>query len=73
MLALDYSNYEIIIVNDGSTDKTKEVAETLVGYQKGLKGDIKVSLINKPNGGKSQALKRRDKAFESRNCTLYGW
>ena len=56
LLELDYSNYEIIIVNDGSTDRTKEVAETLVGYQKGLKGDIKVSLINKPNGGKSQAL-----------------
>ena len=56
LLELDYSNYEIIIVNDGSTDKTKEVAKTLVGYQKGLKGDIKVSLINKPNGGKSQAL-----------------
>lgn len=56
LLELDYLNYEIIIVNDGSTDKTKDVAETLVGYQKGLKGDVKVSLINKPNGGKSQAL-----------------
>ena len=56
LLALDYSNYEIIIVNDGSTDKTKNVAEKLVGYQKGLHNDIKVSLINRPNGGKSQAL-----------------
>ena len=56
LLALDYSNYEIIIVNDGSTDKTENVAKKLVGYQKGLHNDIKVSLINRPNGGKSQAL-----------------
>lgn len=56
LLALEYSNYEIIVVNDGSTDNTKSVAEKLVGYHKGKHGDVKVSLINKPNGGKSQAL-----------------
>lgn len=56
LLELDYSNYEIIIVNDGSNDKTKQVAESLVGFQKGLRGNIKVSLIDKPNGGKSSAL-----------------
>jgi biofilm PGA synthesis N-glycosyltransferase PgaC len=56
LLELNYSNYEIIIVNDGSTDDTKEVAESLVGYQKGRLTDIKVSLINQPNGGKSRAL-----------------
>jgi poly-beta-1,6-N-acetyl-D-glucosamine synthase len=56
LLDLNYSNYEIIIVNDGSTDKTREVSEQLVGYQKGRYSDIKVSLIDKPNGGKSKAL-----------------
>jgi cellulose synthase/poly-beta-1,6-N-acetylglucosamine synthase-like glycosyltransferase len=56
LLELNYSNYEIIVVNDGSTDKTKEVAAQLVGYQKGRYSDIKVSLIDKPNGGKSRAL-----------------
>jgi biofilm PGA synthesis N-glycosyltransferase PgaC len=56
LLELNYSNYEIIIVNDGSNDKTKQVAESLVGFQKGLRGDVKVSLIDKPNGGKSSAL-----------------
>jgi poly-beta-1,6-N-acetyl-D-glucosamine synthase len=56
LLDLNYSNYEIIIVNDGSTDSTREVAEQLVGYQKGRYSDIKISLIDKPNGGKSKAL-----------------
>ncbi len=56
LLDLNYPNYEIIVINDGSSDKTKQVAETLVGYQKGKFSDVKVSLINKPNGGKAKAL-----------------
>lgn len=56
LLELNYSNYEIIIVNDGSTDNTKAVAEELVGFRKGKLSEIKISLINKPNGGKATAL-----------------
>lgn len=56
LLKLNYSNYELVIVNDGSKDNTKEVAESLVGVRNGKNSKIKVSLINKPNGGKAKAL-----------------
>lgn len=56
LLKLDYKNYEIIIVNDGSTDDTRQVAESMVGFQDAVYGKIKVSLINQPNLGKARAL-----------------
>ena len=56
LLNLNYKNYEIIIVNDGSTDDTKEIAESLVGYHQSRFDQVKITLINKENGGKATAL-----------------
>ncbi len=56
LLNLEYDNYEIIMVNDGSTDNTSEVAESIVGINRGKYSDVKVTLINKHNAGKAIAL-----------------
>jgi poly-beta-1,6 N-acetyl-D-glucosamine synthase len=56
LLKLNYRNYDIIIVNDGSTDNTKEIAKTYVGFRNGMYNEIKISLINKENSGKASAL-----------------
>lgn len=47
----DYENIKIIIVNDGSTDNTRVVAERLVS-----EFSDKVTLKNQRNGGKGTAL-----------------
>lgn len=56
LLQLNYNNYEIIIVNDGSSDDTIEKCNQLVGVHSGINSKVMVSLINKPNGGKASAL-----------------
>lgn len=47
---IDYPIEELIVLNDGSTDKTKEIVEKL------LKKYPKLKLVNKKNSGKANSL-----------------
>jgi peptidoglycan-N-acetylglucosamine deacetylase len=52
ILASDYPNLEVIVVDDGSKDDTPEVVRTTFA------GDSRVRLITMTNGGKAAALNR---------------
>jgi poly-beta-1,6 N-acetyl-D-glucosamine synthase len=52
LLELDYPNYEILIIDDGSTDNTYDVASRFEGDY----GNAKVRVVTKKNSGKSNAL-----------------
>ncbi len=52
LLALDYPRYEILVIDDGSSDDTFTKASELAGKH----GGAEVRVIRKPNGGKSRAL-----------------
>jgi poly-beta-1,6-N-acetyl-D-glucosamine synthase len=52
LLELDYPRYEILVVNDGSTDDTLAKAHAYAGQH----GGVSVRVFDKPNGGKWIAL-----------------
>lgn len=52
LLRLDYPAYEVLVVDDGSTDDTRERVAPLEGRH----GDVTVRLVSKTNGGKASAL-----------------
>jgi cellulose synthase/poly-beta-1,6-N-acetylglucosamine synthase-like glycosyltransferase/peptidoglycan/xylan/chitin deacetylase (PgdA/CDA1 family)/spore germination protein YaaH len=50
LLASDYENYEIVVVDDGSTDKTSAVVRS------SFSADARIRLFSEPNAGKAAAL-----------------
>jgi poly-beta-1,6-N-acetyl-D-glucosamine synthase len=52
LLALDYPEFHILVVDDGSTDRTRELASTLEGSY----GRVTLTVVSKANGGKATAL-----------------
>ena len=58
VLAQTYTNYEIIVVDDGSTDNSVQVVEELFEKYPSLQGGERGRLIRKSNGGVSSARNR---------------
>lgn len=58
VLSQSFKDFEVILVNDGSTDKSMEVC------QKYAKMDYRISIIDKPNGG--SAFARRDGMLQAK-------
>ncbi|HEX5817484.1 MAG TPA: glycosyltransferase family 2 protein [Gemmatimonadales bacterium] len=52
LLELDYPMFEVLVIDDGSTDDTREAVAPLEGRH----GDVTVRLVSKGNGGKASAL-----------------
>jgi cellulose synthase/poly-beta-1,6-N-acetylglucosamine synthase-like glycosyltransferase len=52
LMQLDYPEYEVLVIDDGSTDDTLEIATEWEGQR----GPGNFRVITKPNGGKASAL-----------------
>ncbi len=56
LLTMNYPNYEIVVIDDGSKDDTLEIAKKMEGVHQGVYGPIIVRVLTQRNMGKSHAL-----------------
>lgn len=56
LLTQTYSNFELLLINDGSSDGSPEIME------KYAEKDLRIRTLHKKNGGVSSARKNRQKA-----------
>lgn len=56
LLEMDYPNYEIIVIDDGSKDNTLSEARKWEGTQSGKYGPVLVRVLTQKNMGKAHAL-----------------
>ena len=63
VMSQSYSDWELIVVNDGSTDRTRDV------IQRFLNKDDRISIIDQNNGGVSSARNRGIDAANG-NCVF---
>jgi poly-beta-1,6-N-acetyl-D-glucosamine synthase len=66
LLQLSYPNFEILVIDDGSTDDTYEKAMVVAQES----SDISVRVVTKRNGGKAEAL---NDVGERGVRSQYGW
>ena len=65
VLSQDFTDFEYIIINDGSSDGTKKIIERL------QKEDSRIRLINQKNSGLVASLNRRVVAAQIENSGCY--